>query len=52
MDWEEGGYIKAKVAEATRISQSVIDRIWNHFLEAEDQGKIVDMQQCSKEIDV
>lgn len=38
------GDTQAKVTEATRVSQSVIDRIWNHFLEVEDQGKVIDMQ--------
>ncbi|GFT15285.1 hypothetical protein TNCV_277871 [Trichonephila clavipes] len=45
----EGGRTHAEVAQAIRVSQSVISRIWNHFwrleLQAEDQDKVIDGQQ-------
>ncbi|GFX31399.1 hypothetical protein TNCV_2062151 [Trichonephila clavipes] len=46
----EGGQTQAEVAQAIGVSQSVISRIWNHFLwrlevQAEDQDKVVDGQQ-------
>ncbi|GFS97477.1 hypothetical protein TNCV_4262611 [Trichonephila clavipes] len=43
----EGGQTQAEIAQAIGVSQSVISRIWNRFLEvqAEDQDKVVDGQQ-------
>ncbi|GFX78151.1 uncharacterized protein TNCV_5134981 [Trichonephila clavipes] len=46
----EGGQTQAEVAQAIGVSQSVISRIWNRFLEtvevqADDQDKVVDGQQ-------
>ncbi|GFW17252.1 hypothetical protein TNCV_1957231 [Trichonephila clavipes] len=46
----EGGQTQAEVTQAIGVSQSVISRIWNRFLEtgsvqAEDQDKVVDGQQ-------
>ncbi|GFY00128.1 hypothetical protein TNCV_1342261 [Trichonephila clavipes] len=46
----EGGQTQAEVAQAIGVSQSVISRIWNHFLEtgsvqAKNQDKVVDGQQ-------
>ncbi|GFW81814.1 hypothetical protein TNCV_2884881 [Trichonephila clavipes] len=45
----EGGQTQTEVAQAIGVSQSVISRIWNSFLEtgsaAEDQHKVVDGQQ-------
>ncbi|GFT77467.1 transposable element Tcb2 transposase [Trichonephila clavipes] len=35
----EGGQTQAKVARVIRVSQSVISRIWNHFLETESAGQ-------------
>ncbi|GFT50187.1 hypothetical protein TNCV_3622421 [Trichonephila clavipes] len=45
----EGGQTQAEEAQAILVSQSVISRILNRFLEtgmqAEDQDKVVDGQQ-------
>ncbi|GFW31891.1 hypothetical protein TNCV_5040601 [Trichonephila clavipes] len=45
----EGGQPQAEVVRAIGVSQSVISRIWNHFLrlevQAKDQDKVVDGQQ-------
>ncbi|GFW05530.1 hypothetical protein TNCV_437111 [Trichonephila clavipes] len=46
----EGGQTQTEVAQAIGVSQSVISRIWNRFLEtgsvqAENQDKVVDGQQ-------
>ncbi|GFV22455.1 hypothetical protein TNCV_2839111 [Trichonephila clavipes] len=45
----EEGQTQAEVAQAIGVSQSVISRIWNRFLEtgsqAEDQDNFVDRQQ-------
>ncbi|GFX18919.1 hypothetical protein TNCV_322241 [Trichonephila clavipes] len=50
----EGGQSQAKVAQAIGVSQSVIFRIWNHFLETgsagRNQDKVVDGQQCPMKI--
>ncbi|GFY26947.1 transposable element Tcb2 transposase [Trichonephila clavipes] len=35
----EGGHTQAKVEQAIGVSQSVISRIWNHFLETESAGR-------------
>ncbi|GFV95739.1 hypothetical protein TNCV_1727891 [Trichonephila clavipes] len=35
----EGGQTQAEVAQAIRVSQSVISRIWNRFLETESAGR-------------
>ncbi|GFW88143.1 transposable element Tcb2 transposase [Trichonephila clavipes] len=35
----EGGQTQAEVAQATGVSQSVISRIWNRFLETESAGR-------------
>ncbi|GFV70631.1 transposable element Tcb2 transposase [Trichonephila clavipes] len=35
----EGGQTQAEVAQAIRVSQSVISRIWNRFLEIESAGR-------------
>ncbi|GFV45880.1 hypothetical protein TNCV_2322391 [Trichonephila clavipes] len=35
----EGGQTQAEVAQATGVSQSVISRIWNLFLETESAGR-------------
>ncbi|GFW20098.1 transposable element Tcb2 transposase [Trichonephila clavipes] len=35
----EGGQTQAEVAQAFGVSQSVISRIWNHFLEIESAGR-------------
>ncbi|GFX50764.1 hypothetical protein TNCV_2723481 [Trichonephila clavipes] len=35
----EGGQTQAEVAQAIGVSQSVIYRIWNRFLEAESAGR-------------
>ncbi|GFW03766.1 hypothetical protein TNCV_2538771 [Trichonephila clavipes] len=35
----EGGQIQAEVAQAIRVSQSVISRIWNRFSESESAGR-------------
>ncbi|GFT22114.1 hypothetical protein TNCV_3271671 [Trichonephila clavipes] len=45
----EGGQTQAEVAQAIGVSQSVISRIWNRFLETGSEsrrpGKVVDGQQ-------
>ncbi|GFX45537.1 hypothetical protein TNCV_2740741 [Trichonephila clavipes] len=47
--WLERDQTQAEVAQAIGVSQSVISRIWNCFwrleAQAEDQDKIVDVQQ-------
>ncbi|GFW64472.1 hypothetical protein TNCV_813071 [Trichonephila clavipes] len=52
--WLEGGRTQAEVAQAIGVSQSVISRIWNRFLETgsagRNQDKIVDGQQRPKKI--
>ena len=54
--WLEGGQTQAQVAEATGVSQDVNSRIWNRFLrpgmQAEDQAKVVDVQQRPMKIDI
>ncbi|GFW40682.1 HTH_Tnp_Tc3_2 domain-containing protein [Trichonephila clavipes] len=35
----EGGQTQAEVAQAIGVSQSVISRIWNRFLETESTGR-------------
>ncbi|GFX80981.1 transposable element Tcb2 transposase [Trichonephila clavipes] len=35
----EGGQTQAKIAQAIGVSQSVISRIWNHFLETGSAGR-------------
>ncbi|GFT21645.1 transposable element Tcb2 transposase [Trichonephila clavipes] len=35
----EGGQTQAEVAQTIGVSQSVISRIWNHFLETESAGR-------------
>ncbi|GFU40508.1 HTH_Tnp_Tc3_2 domain-containing protein [Trichonephila clavipes] len=49
----EGGQTQAEVAQAIGVSQSVISRIWNRFLETEsqreEQDKVVDGQQRPNE---
>ncbi|GFS63940.1 transposable element Tcb2 transposase [Trichonephila clavipes] len=35
----EGGQTQAEVAQAIGVSQSVISRIWNHFLETGSAGR-------------
>ncbi|GFX61437.1 transposable element Tcb2 transposase [Trichonephila clavipes] len=35
----EGGQTQTEVAKAIGVSQSVISRIWNHFLETESAGR-------------
>ncbi|GFU37873.1 HTH_Tnp_Tc3_2 domain-containing protein [Trichonephila clavipes] len=35
----EGGQTQAEVAQAIGVSQSVISRIWNRFLETESAGR-------------
>ncbi|GFV84788.1 HTH_Tnp_Tc3_2 domain-containing protein [Trichonephila clavipes] len=37
--WLEGGQTQAEVAQAIGVSQSVISRIWNHFLETGSAGR-------------
>ncbi|GFT55250.1 hypothetical protein TNCV_4611271 [Trichonephila clavipes] len=45
----EGGQTQGEVAQAIGVSQSVISRIWNRFLETGSAGrrqdKVVDRQQ-------
>ncbi|GFW47850.1 hypothetical protein TNCV_251791 [Trichonephila clavipes] len=37
--WLEGGQTQAEVAQAIGVSQSVISRIWNRFLEPGSAGR-------------
>ncbi|GFV93168.1 hypothetical protein TNCV_573071 [Trichonephila clavipes] len=37
--WLEGGQTEAEVAQAIGVSQSVISRIWNRFLETGSAGR-------------
>ncbi|GFT47405.1 hypothetical protein TNCV_3749641 [Trichonephila clavipes] len=50
----EGGQTQAEVAQAIGVSQSGISSIWNRFwrleVQAEDQDKAVDGQQCPMKI--
>ena len=45
----EGGQTQADVATANGVEQSVISKIWDKFwrleMQAEDRGKVVDVQQ-------
>ncbi|GFX63244.1 hypothetical protein TNCV_3895691 [Trichonephila clavipes] len=50
----EGGQTQAEVAQAIGVSQIVISRMWNRFwrleVQAEDQDKDADGQQCPMKI--
>ncbi|GFV46305.1 hypothetical protein TNCV_3231941 [Trichonephila clavipes] len=50
----EGGQTQAEVEQAIGVSQSVISRIWNRFLETGSAGrkkdKVVDVQQLPMKI--